>query len=145
MTESMYSTTPKISLALIHISSHLNKTLHSEESLNPHMTFPTCDYNGRCLGDLRLRRMEPANTSMWYIVLMPHAVCRGVHTFCYFVYSIISKKNYLSLVQDYFKYHLNTLELLSENTTAIRPTSCTSWCLPYGTVPCRVGVQEMFH
>lgn len=67
----------RISLALIHISSHLNKTLHSEESLNPHMTFLTCDYNGGCLGDLRLRRMEPANTPTWYIVLCHTPYVKG--------------------------------------------------------------------
>lgn len=82
----------RISLALIHISSHLNKTLHREEFLNLHMTFLTCEYNEGCLRDLRLRRMEPANTSTWYIALMPHAVSGGRHTFCYSLYCITSKK-----------------------------------------------------
>lgn len=115
----------RISLALIHVSSHLNKTLDSEESLSLHMTFMTCEYNGACLGDLRLRRMEPANTFMWYIILMPHTMYGWVHTICYFVYCI-SQKNYLrlNLVQDYFKYHLNTLELLNVNAMTIRPVSC---------------------
>lgn len=56
----------RISLALIHISSCLNKTLYKKESLNLHMTFTTCEYNGGFIGDLRLRRMEPE--SMWMAV-----------------------------------------------------------------------------
>lgn len=72
--ESMVLNSLRISLALIHVSSHLNKTLDSEESLNLHTTFMTCEYNGGCLGDLRLRRIEPANTFMVYVILTPHAV-----------------------------------------------------------------------